>query len=71
MKFHGTAASWAIQLDLTQAARLLEQTLNEEKKTDAVLNKLAEAHGNKHAEAAWWTSAAEAALWLASSAFSL
>ena len=49
---YGSLKTWAAELGLTGAARLLEQTLAEEKKTDATLSKLAEAHVNKHAEAA-------------------
>jgi ferritin-like metal-binding protein YciE len=49
---YGSLKTWATELGLTAAARLLEQTLAEEKKTDATLSKLAESHVNKHAEAA-------------------
>jgi ferritin-like metal-binding protein YciE len=49
---YGSLKTWAAELGLTGAARLLEQTLAEEKKTDATLSKLAESHVNKHAEAA-------------------
>ena len=49
---YGSLKTWATELGLTGAARLLEQTLAEEKKTDATLSKLAESHVNKHAEAA-------------------
>jgi len=35
--------AWAEQLGMNQAVQLLKQTLEEEKKTDAALNKLAEA----------------------------
>jgi ferritin-like metal-binding protein YciE len=49
---YGSLKTWATELGLTAAARLLEQTLAEEKKTDATLSNLAESHVNKHAEAA-------------------
>ncbi len=49
---YGSLKTWATELGLAGAARLLEQTLAEEKKTDATLSKLAESHVNKHAEAA-------------------
>jgi ferritin-like metal-binding protein YciE len=49
---YGSLKTWASELGLTQAAKLLEETLSEEKKTDATLNKLAESSVNKHAEAA-------------------
>ena len=39
---YGTLVAWAEQLGMTDAARLLQQTLDEEKKTDAALTKLAE-----------------------------
>ncbi|QRM34216.1 ferritin-like domain-containing protein [Microvirga sp. VF16] len=46
---YGTLRTWATQLGLTEAARLLEQTLQEEKHTDAVLTQLAEAAVNRQA----------------------
>jgi ferritin-like metal-binding protein YciE len=49
---YGSLKTWATELGLTAAAGLLEQTLAEEKKTDATLSNLAESHVNKHAEAA-------------------
>ena len=49
---YGSLKTWAAELGLTGAARLLEQTLAEEKKTDATLSKLAESHVNQHAEEA-------------------
>lgn len=49
---YGSLMTWASELGLTQAAKLLEETLSEEKKTDATLSKLAELSVNKHAEAA-------------------
>ena len=49
---YGSLKTWASELGLTQAAKLLEETLSEEKKTDATLSKLAESSVNRHAEAA-------------------
>ena len=39
---YGTLRAWAAELGLNDAARLLDQTLAEEKKTDELLTKLAE-----------------------------
>lgn len=39
---YGTLKAWAKQLGHTEAARLLDETLKEEMKTDALLTKLAE-----------------------------
>jgi ferritin-like metal-binding protein YciE len=39
---YGTLKSWASQLGINDAVRLLDQTLQEEKKTDQLLTKLAE-----------------------------
>jgi ferritin-like metal-binding protein YciE len=39
---YGTLRTWAAELGLNDAARLLDQTLTEEKKTDELLTKLAE-----------------------------
>jgi ferritin-like metal-binding protein YciE len=39
---YGTLRTWANELGLKDAARLLEQTLAEEKKTDELLTRLAE-----------------------------
>ena len=39
---YGTLLAWAKQLDLSEAARLLEETLVEEENTDEVLSDLAE-----------------------------
>jgi ferritin-like metal-binding protein YciE len=47
-----TLKAWAQQLGLNDAVRLLNQTLDEEKKTDATLTELAEAVVNHEAEAA-------------------
>lgn len=41
MARYGTLVAWAEQLGMKEAAQLLSQTLEEEKKTDALLNKLA------------------------------
>jgi ferritin-like metal-binding protein YciE len=52
MSRYGTLKAWAQELGLNDAARLLDQTLQEEKKTDATLTKIAEAVVNRQAEAA-------------------
>ena len=52
MSRYGTLRTWAQELGLNDAVRLLEQTLEEEKKTDAALTKIAEAVVNQQAEAA-------------------
>lgn len=49
---YGTARTMAQQLGLTEAAQLLEQTLEEEKQTDAKLTKLAEQNVNQKAKQA-------------------
>lgn len=49
---YGTLRAWAKKLGLNDAARLLEQTLAEEKKTDEALTRLATASINDIAEAA-------------------
>lgn len=46
---YGTMVAWAEQLGMTEAAKLLKQTLDEEKKTDATLSKLAESAINQKA----------------------
>ncbi len=46
---YGTMRTWARQLGLNDAAKLLEETLEEEKKTDALLTRLAEASVNTKA----------------------
>jgi ferritin-like metal-binding protein YciE len=43
---YGTLKQWAQQLGLKDAVRLLDQTLQEEKKTDESLTSLAEASVN-------------------------
>lgn len=47
---YGTLRTWAGQLGYEEAAKLLEETLKEEKKTDALLTELAEASVNQEAE---------------------
>jgi ferritin-like metal-binding protein YciE len=42
MARYGTLKTWAMQLGMKDAAALLDQTLQEEKKTDALLSKLAQ-----------------------------
>ena len=37
---YGALHAWAVQLDLAEAAKLLQETLTEEEKTDAALTKL-------------------------------
>jgi ferritin-like metal-binding protein YciE len=49
---YGTLRTWAAELGLNQAVKLLEKTLSEEKKTDDTLTKLAESEVNQHAQAA-------------------
>lgn len=49
---YGTLKTWASELGLSDAVRLLDQTLAEEKKTDATLTEIAESTVNRHAEAA-------------------
>src|SRR5665213_1570066 len=52
MSRYGTLKAWAKELGLNDAVRLLDQTLEEEKKTDATLTKIAETVVNQQAEAA-------------------
>ncbi len=49
---YGTARTIAQQLGMSEAAQLLEQTLDEEKQTDARLTQLAEQSVNQKAQAA-------------------
>ena len=49
---YGTMKTWAAELGLADAARLLGQTLDEEKQTDADLTQIALAVVNQEAEAA-------------------
>lgn len=46
---YGALKSWAGQLGMPEAVRLLDATLQEEKKTDQILTKLAESAVNKQA----------------------
>jgi ferritin-like metal-binding protein YciE len=46
---YGTLKTWAQELGLTEAATLLDQTLQEEKETDTLLTRLAEARVNMKA----------------------
>jgi hypothetical protein len=46
---YGTLKTWANQLGLAQAVKLLDQTLAEEKKTDEALSALAESAINTEA----------------------
>jgi ferritin-like metal-binding protein YciE len=49
---YGTLVAWARQLGLQPAAKLLSQTLDEEKRTDKILTQVAEANANRQAETA-------------------
>jgi ferritin-like metal-binding protein YciE len=49
---YGTLKCWAGELGYKDAVKLLDTTLNEEKKTDAALTQLAESEVNTHAEQA-------------------
>ncbi|MBB4096450.1 ferritin-like domain-containing protein [Ochrobactrum pecoris] len=49
---YGTLKRWATELGMTDAAKLLDQTLQEESKTDSDLTKLADASANQPAKAA-------------------
>ena len=49
---YGTLRTWAAELGLNKAVKLIEATLAEEKKTNEALSELAEASVNQHAEAA-------------------
>ena len=49
---YGTLKCWASELGLKEAEKLLDATLNEEKKTDQALTQLAETEVNLHAETA-------------------
>jgi ferritin-like metal-binding protein YciE len=49
---YGTLRTWANELGLDQAVKLLEATLAEERKTDETLTQLAESEVNQHAQAA-------------------
>lgn len=47
---YGTMRTWAQQLGMNDAVPLIEQTLEEEKKTDQLLTQLAEQSANQEAE---------------------
>ena len=49
---YGTMKAWAQELGLDQAARLLDASLQEEKKADQTLTKIAMSSANQRAEAA-------------------
>jgi ferritin-like metal-binding protein YciE len=49
MSRYGTLKNWAQQLGLKEAVSLLDQTLQEEKKTGALLSKLAQSEVNAKA----------------------
>ena len=49
MSRYGTLKAWATQLGMQDAAELLDQTLQEERKTDALLSKLAQEKVNAKA----------------------
>jgi ferritin-like metal-binding protein YciE len=46
---YGTLKTWAGQLGMSDAAKLLDETLQEEKKTNAILTKIAEERVNQQA----------------------
>ena len=46
---YGTLKNWAAKLGMTDAVRLLDETLTEEKKTDDALTKLADTAVNAEA----------------------
>jgi ferritin-like metal-binding protein YciE len=48
---YGTLATWADQIGLTRAAKLLKETLAEEEETDQALSELAETSVNQEAQA--------------------
>lgn len=50
MARYGALISWATQLGMKDAAKLLDQTLQEEKKTDALLTKIADSVVNQAAQ---------------------
>jgi ferritin-like metal-binding protein YciE len=49
---YGTLKTWAAELELNEAVKLLDMTLGEEKKTDETLTQLAQSEVNQHAQAA-------------------
>lgn len=46
---YGTLKTWAKDLGMTQAVKLLDETLQEEKKADQLLTKIAESNANRRA----------------------
>jgi ferritin-like metal-binding protein YciE len=52
MSRYGTLRTWAEQLGMNEAVKLLAATLEEERTADATLTRIAEADVNQHAEAA-------------------
>jgi ferritin-like metal-binding protein YciE len=52
MSRYGTLKTWATELGLDGAVKLLDATLAEEKKADETLTKIAQESVNQHAEAA-------------------
>ena len=46
---YGSLKSWAAQLGMNEVVKLLDATLQEEKKTDSLLTQLAEQQANKEA----------------------
>jgi ferritin-like metal-binding protein YciE len=52
MRFVGTLSTWAEQLGLDDAVKLLDETLDEEKQTDKALTELAQATLNEPAQRA-------------------
>jgi ferritin-like metal-binding protein YciE len=46
---YGTLKTWAAQLGMNDAAQLFDETLQEEKKTDQLLTRLAESSANRKA----------------------
>jgi ferritin-like metal-binding protein YciE len=46
---YGTLKTWAQELGMTEAEKLFDQNLEEEKKTDQLLTQLAQARVNKKA----------------------
>jgi ferritin-like metal-binding protein YciE len=49
---YGTLKTWANELGLDEAVELLDQTLQEEKKTDAALTEIARTVANQEAQQA-------------------
>jgi ferritin-like metal-binding protein YciE len=49
---YGTLRTWAAELGLNRAVKLLEKTLSEEKQTDQTLTELAEREVNQHSQVA-------------------